>query len=211
VSDARRNPFPQPTALEKVFLKELVTVAKACYDRGWSHGTAGNFSLRGQAGIVWQSPSGLNKGALNPAHFIAVDLATAAPISPQSARPSQEMPVHLGIYRAVPEAMAVVHTHPPALVERSRSGKDLVFQGEEMQKHLGCHDHLETLRIPVLVNPTPEQMPALADGVAPYIRVKVPMVVLATHGVYAWGRSPMEALSYAEAAEFLCKSNKLNS
>lgn len=209
LTDARRrNPFPVPTALQRVFLKELVGVAKACYDRGWSHGTAGNFSLRGSDGLVWQSPSGLNKGALNPEHFIAIDLATTKPVVPQSARPSQEMPVHLGIYRAVGEAMAVVHTHPPALVAQSRPGQDLVFKGEEMQKHLGCHDHLETLTIPVLKNPTPEQMPALTEGVAPFIRAKVPMVILSTHGVYAWGRSPMEALSYIEAAEFLCQSNR---
>lgn len=202
----RRNPFPFPSSLEKVLLKELVGVAKACYDRGWSHGTAGNFSLRGRDGLVWQSPSGLNKGALDSAHFIAIDLATTLPVVPQSARPSQEMPVHLGIYRAVKDAWSVVHAHPPALVALSRAGKDLVFMGEEMQKHLGCHDHLETLVVPVLVNPTPEQMPALTAGVAAFIRPKVPMVILATHGVYAWGRTPMEALSYLEAAEFLCKT-----
>ena len=209
MSDARRrNPFPVPTRLQKVYLAELVGVAKACYDRGWSHGTAGNFSLRGSDGLVWQSPSGLNKGALDPTAFIAIDLATAKPVVPQSARPSQEMPVHLGIYRAVSGAVSVVHTHPPALVERSRQGKDLVFKGEEMQKHLGCHDHLETLVVPVLKNPTPEEMPALTDGVAAFIKAKVPMVVLATHGVYAWGRSPMEALSFIEAAEFLCSTNR---
>jgi ribulose-5-phosphate 4-epimerase/fuculose-1-phosphate aldolase len=108
----------------------------------------------------------------------------------------------------VPEALAVVHTHPPALVERSRAGKDLVFKGEEMQKHLGCHDHLETLTVPVLKNPTPAEMPAMTEGVAPFVKKKVPMIILATHGVYAWGRTPMEALSYIEAAEFLCKSNR---
>ena len=201
------NPFPVPSALEKVYLQELVQCAKACYDRGWSWGTAGNFSLRGHDGIVWQSPSGLNKGALDPKNFIAIDLETTTPITPQSARPSQEMPVHLGIYRAVEDAMSVVHTHPPALVELSRSGKDLVFQGQEMQKHLGCHDHLQTLTVPVLRNPTPSEMPALTVDVAQFIRKGVPMVILATHGVYAWGKSPMEALSYVEAVEFLCRTN----
>jgi methylthioribulose-1-phosphate dehydratase len=197
--------------LEKVLLRELVRVAKTCYDRGWSYGTAGNFSLRGhgegRSGLVWQSPSGLNKGELNPALFIPVDLATTEAIAPGSAKPSGEMPMHLGVYRAVAGAMTVVHTHPPALVELSRGGKDLVFQGEEMQKHLGCHDHLQTLRIPVVKNPTPEEMPAMTEGAAQYVVPKVPMIVLATHGVYAWGRTPMEALSYIEAAEFLCKTS----
>lgn len=200
------NPFPTPSALEKVYLQELVACAKACYDRGWSWGTAGNFSLRGRGGIIWQSPSGLNKGALDPENFIAIEVESARPVTPQSARPSQEMPVHVGIYRAVPKAMTVVHTHPPALVALSRAGKDLAFQGEEMQKHLGCRDHLQSLAIPVLKNPTPEEMLAMCGGVAPHVRPGVPMVVLAAHGVYAWGQTPMEALSLIEAAEFLCQT-----
>lgn len=202
----QRNPFPRPTALQSVYLKELVKCARACYDRGWSHGTAGNFSLRGSNGIVWQSPSGLNKGELDPENFIPIDLASVKVIWPAKVKPSLEMPVHLGIYRAVPEAMAVVHTHPPFAVAASRAGKDLVFQNEEMQKHLGCHSHKETCQVPVITNPTPEEMPALTTSVVNHVRKGVPMVILATHGVYAWGRTPMEALSYIEAVEFLCKT-----
>ncbi len=204
---AERNPFPRPTGLEKVLLKELARCAKACYDRGWSHGTAGNFSLRGKDGIVWQSPSGLNKGELNPDHFIPIEIGTANVIWPMKVKPSAEMPMHVGIYRAVPEAMAVVHTHPPALVELSRPGKDLEFKGEEMQKHLGSQDHDDTLKIPVTQNPLLKDMLRMVDGVAEYVNPKVPMVVLASHGVYAWGKTPMEALSLLEAAEFLCRTH----
>lgn len=201
-----RNPFPKPSALQHVLLKELVKCAKACYDRGWSHGTAGNFSLRGSNGIIWQSPSGLNKGELDPENFIPIDLASTQVIVPVKVKPSAEMPVHLGVYKAVPEAMAVVHTHPPFAVAASRSGKDIVFQGDEMQKHLGCYSHTEVCQIPVIKNPTPDEMPALTVSLVKSVRSGVPMVVLATHGVYAWGATPMEALSYIEAVEFLCKT-----
>lgn len=200
------NPFPVPSVLDKVYLQELVKAAKACYDRGWSWGTAGNFSLRGKDGLIWQSPSGLNKGGLNPEHFIPVDLASGQIRTPSSPRPSQEMPVHLGIYRAVAAAKTVVHTHPPALVAASRAGYPLIFQGEEMQKHLGCKDHLEQLALPVLENPTPAQMPSLATRLGPSLDPRVPLVILAGHGVYAWGSSPLEALSIIEAAEFLCQT-----
>ena len=200
------NPFPRPSALQKVLLQELVKCAKACYDRGWSHGTAGNFSIRGSGGIVWQSPSGLNKGELNPDGFIPIDLASTKVILPMKVKPSAETPVHLGVYRAVPEAMAVVHTHPPFAVAASRSGKDFVFQGDEMQKHLGSRCHTEVCGVPVIKNPTPEEMPALTKSLAKAVRAGVPMVILATHGVYAWGRTPMEALSYIESVEFLCKT-----
>jgi len=204
--DASRphNPFPVPSALDGVLLTELVEVARRCYDRGWSHGTAGNFSLRGKGGVIWQSPTGLNKGALDPRAFIAVDLASGRTIVPQSPMPSLEMPVHLGIYREIGPARCVVHTHPLRLVEKSRAGKDLTFKGEEMVKALGAADHLKTLTIPVITNPTPAEMPALADSVGDELNPAVPMVVLAGHGVYAWGPTPMAALAYIEAAEHLC-------
>lgn len=202
------NPFPVPTPLEKVLLRELVKVAKTCYDRGWSFGTAGNFSLRGQNGLVWQSPTGLNKGALNPEHFIPIDLETGKVATPAALKPSGEMPMHLGVYHAVAAAKSVVHTHTPHLVALSKAGEPIVFQGEEMQKHLGCFDHLERLEIPVVKNPTPGEMPAMIRGVAPYVIPKVPMVVLAGHGAYAWGKTPMEALSFLEAAEFLCQTRR---
>lgn len=202
------NPFPCPSPLEQVYLRELVDVARRCYDRGWSHGTAGNFSLRGRNGLIWQSPTGLCKGELDARHFIAVDLASAQAVSPQSAKPSGEMPVHLGIFRSVKAAMTVVHTHPPFLVAASRDGKALQFQGEEMQKHLGAFDHLEKISIPVIRNVTPGDMPKMSEQTGKHINEKVPMVILSAHGVYAWGRTPMEALSFIEAAEFLCKTNR---
>lgn len=207
----RPNPFPAPTPLERVLLRELATVARACYERGWCYGTAGNFSLRSKDGRIWQSPSGVNKGELSPEHFIPIELATARTVWPLPVQPSQEMPMHLGIYRAVPKACCVVHAHPPRLVAASRGETDLVFQGDEMQKHLGCKDHLETLRIPVVQNPTPAAMPTMTDATRRYLIPGVPMVVLATHGVYAWGQTPMEALSFIEAAEFLCQTRPAQS
>lgn len=117
--------------------------------------------------------------------------------------------MHLGVYNAVAEAKSVVHTHPPYLTGLSRAGKDLIFQGEEMQKHLGCRDHLEIAKIPVIKNPTLDEMVEMTHAVASYVVPNVPMVVLAGHGVYAWGKTPMEALSYIEAAEFLCRTRSI--
>ena len=204
----RTNPFPKPSPLEQVLLRELVAVAKRCYDRGWSHGTAGNFSLRGTNGIVWQSPSGLSKDDLNPDHFVAIDIDSVEAVGPQAARASDEMPVHLGIFRAVASAKTVVHTHPPNLVTASRSGENLVFQGEEMAKRLGVSDHLAKVELPVIANVTPKDMPAMATDTKKHINPDVPLVTLAAHGVYAWGNSPLEALSFIEAAEFLCLTNR---
>lgn len=199
-----QNPFPVPTPLEKVMLVELAKVAVRCYDRGWSWGTAGNFSIRGQSGLIWQSPTGLCKGELRPDLFVAVDLASENAVEAWTQKPSAEMPVHAGIYKNVPGAMCVVHTHPPRAVAASRGKKELRFHNEEMAKALGVLSHTDTLVIPVLPNGTPDEMKSYSGRVKDGLGEVAKLVVLDGHGVWAWGKTPMEALGYLEAMEFLC-------
>ena len=203
-----KNPFPSQSPLQKVILQELARVAERCYDRGWSWGTAGNFSIRGSNGIIWQSPTGLCKGELDPDLFIPVDLATEAAVEPCSSRPSAEMPVHAGIYKNASEAQCVVHTHPHEAVAATFGRTSLVFEGEEMAKALGANSHTDRIEIPVLDNPSPDQMKNYSSQVVAGIRLPARMIVLQGHGVYAWGKTPLEAMAYLEALEFLCQSQR---
>jgi methylthioribulose-1-phosphate dehydratase len=199
---SNHNPFPRPSALDQRYLTELSEVAKRCYERGWCAGTAGNFSLRGQSGIVWLSPSGVRKGDLTANLFIALGLEDAKPISPESGKASAEAPLHVGIYRANPNAKSVVHVHPPAVTKLSFNAKNLVFEGKEMQKALGLPGHEEKLDIPVIANT--QDMDALGKNAVKILNAKAPVVILAGHGVYGFGKSPQEALNFIEGLEFLC-------
>jgi methylthioribulose-1-phosphate dehydratase len=199
-----QNPFPAPTPFEKVLLQELAKVAARCYERGWSWGTAGNFSIRGQGSLIWQSPTGLCKGELRPELFVAVDLQTEKAVEAWTQKPSAEMPVHAGIYKNVAEAKCVVHTHPPYAVGVSRGKKVITFKNEEMAKALGLRTHTDTISIPVLPNGTPEEMISYSSRVKEGIGAVAKLVILEGHGVWAWGKTPMEALAYLEALEFLC-------
>lgn len=204
------NPFPVPSPLQRSLLAELVQVAQSCYQRGWSYGTAGNFSLRGHARTVWQSPTALNKGQLNPEHFVAIDLESGAPISPTSSRASLESPVHLAILRAIPRARAVVHTHPSGFVRHTSSmihgGGQLQFAGHEMQKALGQVDHLAALTLDILPNPRPDQLGVASTAFLSKTQSAPQVVCFAGHGIYAWGETPMAALVKIEAIEYLCQT-----
>ena len=200
-----RNPFPSPTPLEKVLLKEMVSVASRCYERGWSWGTAGNFSIRGTHGLIWQSPSGLCKGDLRADLFVPIDLETESLIDSTTQKPSAEMPVHAGIYKAVADAGCVVHTHPPRAVAASKGRRFLEFKNEEMGKALGAKCHTHPVVIPILPNGTPEEMRAYSSRVAAGIPDIAKVLVLDGHGVWAWGKTPLEAMAYLEALEFLCQ------
>jgi methylthioribulose-1-phosphate dehydratase len=118
------------------------------------------------------------------------------------------MPVHAGIYKSRPDAMCVVHTHPFEVVSASCHSLELVFEGEEMSKALGAKSHLETIKIPILDNPTPTEMNVFSSRVESGIGRVAKVVVLKGHGVYAWGKTPLEAMAYLEALEFLCKGRR---
>jgi ribulose-5-phosphate 4-epimerase/fuculose-1-phosphate aldolase len=200
-----RNPFPSPTPLEQVLLKEMVSVARRCYERGWSWGTAGNFSIRGAHGLIWQSPSGLCKGDLRADLFVPLDLKTESPIDSTTQKPSAEMPVHAGIYKNISDAICVVHTHPPHVVAASRDRKYLEFKGQEMSKALGAQSHTDDLVVTVLPNATPEEMRLYSGQVVAGLGPIAKVLILEGHGVWAWGKTPMEALGYIEALETLCR------
>lgn len=186
-------------------LDEMVFVAKLCYERGWSWGTAGNFSLRGRDGLIWQSPTGICKGQLRADLFIPIDLQSESQLEFSPHRPSAEMPVHAGIYKFVKEARCVVHTHPSAVVAYSRGKKHLSFTNQEMGKALGLTSHEQTLSVPVLPNVNPEDMKSFSSKVPAGIGKFAKTVVLEGHGVWAWGQTPLEALGYIEALDILCQ------
>jgi ribulose-5-phosphate 4-epimerase/fuculose-1-phosphate aldolase len=83
--------------------------------------------------------------------------------------------------------------------------RELVFKDEEMAKALGLSSHTETMTIPILPNGTPEEMLSYSGKVKAGIPAIAKVVILEGHGVWAWGKTPMEALAYLEALEFLCQ------
>ena len=76
---------------------------------GLNQGTSGNVSVRDGAGMV-VTPSGVPYDAMTPEMMVPVGGDGAAS---GDLLPSSEWRMHLDIYRARPEAMAVVHVHSP--------------------------------------------------------------------------------------------------
>ena len=83
--------------------------------------SAGNLSLRAAEGMLI-SPTGATAEAIEPARVVAMTLEGAVR-GPW--RPSSEWPMHAAIYRAFPEAGAVVHTHADAATALACLGEGL--------------------------------------------------------------------------------------
>jgi L-fuculose-phosphate aldolase len=89
----------------------IVSACRELARAGLVVGTAGNVSVR-EGDLVAVTPSGVRYAELTP-ELVGVHRLDGAAVEAPLA-PSSELPLHLAVYQARPEAGAVVHTHSPA-------------------------------------------------------------------------------------------------
>jgi L-fuculose-phosphate aldolase len=92
---------------------QLVMIMQRIYQYGLTTTSGGNLSIKDENGDIWITPSGIDKGSLQPADMIQV--------KPDGQiigihKPSVELPFHTNIYRLRPDLNAIVHAHPPAMI-----------------------------------------------------------------------------------------------
>ena len=184
----------------------LCATARWCYSRGWVPATSGNFSVRDRAaGRMLISPSGIDKGLMTTADLLATDMEGRAADSAK--KPSAETALHVVIYRARPDAGAILHVHSIWNTLLSGRFADLGYvplKGYELLKGLSevsTHEHEE--RVPILRNS--QDYEELSVEMVETLRTNVDMhgVLLSRHGLYTWGKSVAEARRHLEALEFL--------
>jgi L-fuculose-phosphate aldolase len=89
---------------------ELVRVAQALDQAGFCPSKSGNVSVRWRNGLLI-TPTGLPYTRMRPEDIIELDLFGEKQAG--TLDPSSEWPLHSGIYKARPDAEAIVHTHSP--------------------------------------------------------------------------------------------------
>jgi methylthioribulose-1-phosphate dehydratase len=184
----------------------LCATARWCYARGWVPATSGNFSLRDRdAARIFISPSGLDKGGMNPADLLHVDFNGNS--GDPARKPSAETKLHTVIYREQPQASAILHVHTiwnTILSGRFAEQGYVSLAGYELLKGLsGVNTHEHEERVPIL--PNSQDYEALASRLALTLRTfdQAHGVLLSRHGLYTWGTSAAEARRHLEALEFL--------
>ena len=95
---------------EQTLREEVVAVAQAIDKAGFCPSKSGNVSARCGDGFLI-TPSGLPYARTEPEDLIY--LALDGTVLSGSRKPSSEWPFHVAIYRARPDAQAIVHTHSP--------------------------------------------------------------------------------------------------
>jgi len=95
---------------EQELRQEIVAVAQAIDRAGFCPSKSGNVSARFGDGLLI-TPSGLPYAQTNPEDLIHLGLDGT--VLSGNRKPSSEWPFHVAIYKARPEAQAIVHTHSP--------------------------------------------------------------------------------------------------
>jgi L-fuculose-phosphate aldolase len=92
--------------------QELITVAREMNRSGLNRGTSGNLSIRSGEGMLI-TPSGLPYEQLEATDIVYVeDRGEAQPRIDGDGKPSSEWRIHRDVYRARPDALAILHAHP---------------------------------------------------------------------------------------------------
>ncbi len=99
---------------------QIVTIMNRIYHNGMTTTSGGNLSIMDADGVMWISPSGIDKGTLR-----REDIMRVYPDGTYEGlhRPSVEYPFHQAIYKARPDLKAILHAHPPTLVAFSVARK----------------------------------------------------------------------------------------
>lgn len=187
--------------------EELAEIGREFYRRGWVLGTSGNFSMllaRNPQRVV-VTASGLEKGKLDETDFLELD--DDAEILQGFGKPSAETLIHLTIYRYLPKARSILHTHSvwgTILSDHFFEQGAINIEGYEMLKGLSgvkTHEHLE--KVPIVENS--QDYVALSHVIENVIREndEIHGIYLRRHGLYTWGDSVAEARRHVEIFEFL--------
>jgi L-fuculose-phosphate aldolase len=172
---------------------EIVAVGRKLWRRQYVDGNGGNISYRIGENAVLCTPTLVSKADLKPEDLCLVDLEGQQLVG---ARPrTSEVLMHLEIYKAVPEAKAVLHCHPPHATAYAITGRvppNCVIP--EYEVFVGS----------VALSPyeTPGTQ-AFAETVLPFVRSHN-TVLLANHGIVCWADTVTHAEWYAEVVDTYC-------
>jgi L-fuculose-phosphate aldolase len=170
--------------------RAICLAGRRLMERGLIAGTDGNIAARCGPDRLLVTPAGCDKGDLEPADLVEVDLGGR--VVRGAGRPSSELDMHLVILTLRPDVAAVVHAHPPVATGFAVAGK-MLGDGAlaELVTQFGT--------VPVVPYGAPGT-PELGERVRPYARGH-DALLLANHGAVTVGPTVEGACHRMESLE----------
>ncbi|MBB3998278.1 3-oxo-tetronate 4-phosphate decarboxylase [Aureimonas pseudogalii] len=173
--------------------EEICRLAASLFDRGLTHGSTGNISVRLEDGGLLVTPTGSSFGRLDPARLSRFD-AEGRLVSGD--RPTKEMPLHQAFYETRSTAGAVVHLHSCHSVAWSILPE---VDPDDLLPPLTAYSLMQLGRVKLLPFFVPGD-PATADAIRG-LAGRRSAVMLAHHGPVVAGRDLEAAVNAMEELE----------
>jgi len=176
--------------------KELLKVVFRLYQKDLIQLNSGNVSVRASAEHFTITPTGIPYDDMTVADLVIIDSDGA--VIEGNRKPSSETPMHITIYKNMPDVKAVAHTHSPYALAFATAGRSIPVISTEVLAVRGP--------VPVADYACPGTE---AQGWAAVKAMKGPPSVTGTllknHGVLATGTSLSHAYSIAYRIEMAAK------
>lgn len=165
--------------------------------------TWGNVSgIDREQGLMVIKPSGVEYDGMTAQDMVVVDLKTGERVEGKW-KPSSDTDTHLALYRAFPELGGVVHTHSRWATTFAQAGQAIPAMGTTQGDYFYGD-------IPCTRKMTPEEIGGSYEletgnviietfqGIDP---MSIPGVLVHSHGPFAWGTDPLNAVHNAVVME----------
>jgi len=174
---------------------EIIRVGLKLWERQYVDGNGGNISARLGGEFVLCTPTMLSKADLEPGDICLSDLSGKILAGDRTL--TSELLLHLEIYKANPNAKAVVHCHPPYATAFAMAG---------VIPPNGLIPEYEVFIGPAAVAPyeTPGTQ-AFAETVLPFVH-EHNTILLKNHGVVCWADTVTHAEWLSEIIDTYCKT-----
>ncbi len=164
--------------------------------------TWGNVSgIDRETGLVTIKPSGVPYEGMTPEDMVLVDLSGR--VVEGKWKPSSDTPTHVELYKAFPDCGGVVHTHSRWATTFAQAGREIPAMGTTQADYFyGA--------IPCTRPMTPQEIggeyeketgKVIIETFADLDPAAVPGVLVFSHGPFAWGTDPMNAVHNAVVME----------
>ena len=187
-------------------LKEIVCRANLELPRyGLVTFTWGNVSgVDRELGLMVIKPSGVEYDNMTPEDMVVVSLTTGEKVEGKW-KPSSDTATHVALYNAFPELGGIVHTHSRWATSFAQAGRGIPAYGT-------THGDYFYGEIPCTRKMTPQEIAGEYEKETGNVIIEtfrgrsagdIPAVLVNSHGPFAWGKDPHNAVHNAVVLEEL--------